>query len=257
MSIQILLEPASINNKSLDLYCNKIEVNDFDVNTIFADNIVATNTTTGTLVVGNIEYLNNIQAQPRKKTILGIPRDFEGVFPYLHPYYYSNITQSPVVAVGIVPTNLLFNSTTLGVVGSTSILDIGNQAFYEFEMWLRCDDATGYNNLVIFTLFLDGTALSDVSIPSIFALSPVKFKARIAFNNGGTTSGEVIQNYEVMYNRAVTAEPSFVIQNNRATGFDLAYEKQLSFSARLTTASIVPFRRETATINMVYSGVNS
>ena len=238
MSIQILLDPSSVDNQSLDLYCHKLEASEFKINTIFADNIVATNTTTDTLVVGNIEYLNNIQAQPRKKTILGIPNNFEGVFNYLHPYYYSNITQSPVVAVTNVATDLLFNSSTIGQVGSTSILDIGNQAFYEFEMWLRCDDATGYNNLVIFTLFLDGTALSDVSIPSIFALSPVKFKGRIAFNNGGTLSGEVIQ-------------------NNRATAFDLSFEKQLSFSARLTTASTVPFRRETATINMVYSGVNS
>jgi hypothetical protein len=56
MSIQILLEPDSKNNKSLDLYCNSLEANEYKVNTLDVTTIDAVAITTGTLTVANVGY---------------------------------------------------------------------------------------------------------------------------------------------------------------------------------------------------------
>jgi hypothetical protein len=53
MSIQILLEPESKNNKSLDLYCNSIDANEYTVSTLTASHII-----TDLLTVDGVGYPN-------------------------------------------------------------------------------------------------------------------------------------------------------------------------------------------------------
>jgi hypothetical protein len=78
MSIQLLLEPESKNNKSLDLYCNSIEANEYTVTTLTATSII-----TDLLAVDGVGYPNT--ALPNGHSIMsgsGVSMGY-AVSPYL------------------------------------------------------------------------------------------------------------------------------------------------------------------------------
>jgi len=235
-----------------------IGADDIKCNSLDAGNVAFTSLAVDSLTVGQIDYIDTI-SDVRTKTMLGIPSDVKSIYPYIHPYYYMNNTQSDTVNCTSSPSILLFNGTVAGFPDSSSVLKLGNNTSYDFEINLNCLDGTGYTGDIIYTLYLDGTPLADVSIPSIYGNSPVKLKARLSFiGAGSSTPGTVVQNYEVNYIANVTGVYSTKIQNSRTTSVDMEITaQQLSLSFRLLTGSTVPFNRQTATITTVYSGVSA
>jgi hypothetical protein len=191
--------------------------------------------------------------------MLGIASNTKIIFPYIHPYYYFNNTESATINCTNSTSILLFNGTLVGFPGSSSELKLGDTNVYDFEINLNCIDGTGYSGEIIYTLYLAGAGLADISIPSVKSNSPVKLKARLSFFGAGTSSpGTVIQNYEVNYQADVTGVYSTKIQNSRTTNVDMEDTlQQLTLAFRLTTGSTVPFNRQSVSISTVYSGVSA
>jgi hypothetical protein len=235
-----------------------IGADEIKCNSLDAGTVAFTNLAVDSLTVGQIGYLDTI-SDTRKKTMLGIPSDVKNIYPYIHPYYFFNNTESATINCTNSTSTLLFNSTLVGFPDSSSVLKLADTNAYDFEINLNCIDGTGYSGQIIYTLFLGGTALADVSIPSVNNNSPVKLKARLSFFGTGTsTPGTVIQNYEVNYQADVTDVYSTKIQNNRTTSVDMENTlQQLTLAFRLTTASTVPFNRQSVSISTVYSGVSA
>ena len=115
MSIKILLDPASINNQSLDLYCNKIEANEYKV-----DNLTATSIETDILTVANTVYPTTHPLQNAISVMSGVNGNLKyAVSPYVFlnslPQTY-NINGTPQTVGGDgTSTSVQSNGTNLAI----------------------------------------------------------------------------------------------------------------------------------------------
>ena len=83
MSIQLLLEPESKNNKSLDLYCNSIESNELKIDDLTTFNL----NVEGDLIVQNTVYPTVV---PLGNAISMMTGHFSGLSYAVSPYVFLN-----------------------------------------------------------------------------------------------------------------------------------------------------------------------
>ena len=128
MSIQILLEPDSKNNKSLDLYCNKIEANEYKVNNLDATTIDATTINTGTLTVNNTIYPTIV---PLGNAISMMTGHFSSLSYAVSPYVFLNSLPQTYTLSAVAQTVGGVGTSTKGV--SSAFISICDNSLYSYD----------------------------------------------------------------------------------------------------------------------------
>ena len=155
MSIQILLEPDSKDNKSLDLYCNSIEANEYTVDTLNVTNIYATAINTGILVVSNVGYPTT--SLPNGHTIMSGSNLSMGytVSPYLSMGLPTTYNIPFIIGDGI---DIAFGLTDQ-TYQSSSIISYGNGIHYTYKV---CGLMTTSQPFSGFYLKLGGIVINQI-----------------------------------------------------------------------------------------------
>ena len=123
MSIQILLEPDSKNNKSLDLYCNKIEANEYKVDTLDATSIE-----TDTLTVNNTVYPTIV---PLGNAISMMTGNFSSLSYAVSPYVFLNSLPQTYILTPVAQTVGGVGTSTLGL--SSAYIAICDNSLYSYD----------------------------------------------------------------------------------------------------------------------------
>lgn len=123
MSIQILLESDSKNNKSLDLYCNSLEANEYKV-----DTLTATAIETDTLTVNNTVYPTIV---PLGNAISMMTGNFSSLSYAVSPYVFLNSAPQTYTLSPVAQTVGGVGTTTAGL--SSAFISICDNSLYSYD----------------------------------------------------------------------------------------------------------------------------
>ena len=253
MSIQILLEPDSKNNKSLDLYCNSIDANEYKVATLTANHII-----TDSLTVDGVGYPNT--SLPNGRSIIsgsGLSMGY-AVSPHLMagvPVIY-NIPFSVGDGLDVA------GGDTGQVFQSSSIIHYGDNLRYNYKV---CGLMTSTQPFTGYYLKLGGVIINQIpSINHIMNLVSeyVEISGSFTITSGFPLSTTMTCNMTVSftpeYVSGIITPVSPVVVSNTVTnlvGYNFGLNPKFSIAVG-SSGGVTTFQNTDSVLQCSYSPIN-
>jgi hypothetical protein len=156
MSIQLLLEPESKNNKSLDLYCNSIDASELKIDDLTTFNL----NVEGDLIVKNTVYPTVV---PLGNAVSMMTGHFSGLSYAVSPYVFLNSLPQTYTLGAVAQTVGGVGTATKGV--STAYIAICDNSLYSYDFTFEF--SSGATGIVNAYLVLQNNSILNItqSIP--------------------------------------------------------------------------------------------